>query len=712
MLLPYLNFVLAFQTIPVASWIFQPPLLTTRLVAGRKSNTFLTSSYPFRRVPRRDSSRTTTTLFVRKMTTTTEEREEDQTIFDDAPVWDPIQQIYVGGRVPDSTGNILEAVVGADGSLPIFGYGSLCWKPGGILADPAVKQSFGKAIGYRRCWCQKSTDHRGWPHFPGIVCTLLQDAEVATLLQKEPQSGISTPVSRTEGVLYTVPAHLVQACLDELDFREKGGYAREVIDVVLDDTGETVRAALYRGTVDNPAIWPRVLRDHVYAAAVLRVAVGPSGPNTEYLHNLFTFLQQHRGRGDGVEQSSSVEDTFDLTHRVDAMIGQQPFFLYGCGSNQHNQLLLHHYADYLRHGEEAHSLTEILLLANATDKAKEMPTAVYAGGGHSALMTDQNRLFLFGWNENEQCGKYSALTDEPCRAWEVPFAVQSCALGFGHSLFLDLAGKLFAMGDNAKGQVTGAGTGNDVAEPIIPTMLENTTVVTMAAGLFHSAAVTIHGSVIEWGGGKPDMTWTPRSRAIGVACGRKYTVAFLADGTIWSWGRDNKYGQLGRVTAEGAEISNMHEPTVLQIPWSPDELQILDIQTGWSHTVVMLEDIETKERILYGWGRNDKGQLGLGHTEHVFTPTRLTLKSTVQSFSCGSEFTFVVSGKGGLWACGWNEHGNLGYSHDMEYSESWRSIKHGRLVQPPCTNPDNDSVFHIAAGGSHVLVTLGADPQM
>ena len=44
------------------------------------------------------------------------------------------------------------------------------------------------------------------------------------------------------------------------------GYARDVIDVVEDETGRVVQALLYRGTPDNPAMWPRALRDLLFAA--------------------------------------------------------------------------------------------------------------------------------------------------------------------------------------------------------------------------------------------------------------------------------------------------------------------------------------------------------------------------------------------------------------------------------------------------------------
>ena len=39
-------------------------------------------------------------------------------------------------------------------------------------------------------------------------------------------------------LIYTVDSSLAEQCLAELDIREKGGYARDVVDVIEDDTGD------------------------------------------------------------------------------------------------------------------------------------------------------------------------------------------------------------------------------------------------------------------------------------------------------------------------------------------------------------------------------------------------------------------------------------------------------------------------------------------
>lgn len=149
------------------------------------------------------------------------------------PIWDPIQQIYIGGIVPQQQ-CVYEMIQANHGILRIFGYGSLCWNPGIIgqsaLADQRVTCTLGIVKGYRRVWAQKSTDHRGTPQFPGIVCTLLTDHEyyqqylsnsIIESNSKNHNQQQQQP-SMTEGLIYEVPIELVEECLQELDFREKG----------------------------------------------------------------------------------------------------------------------------------------------------------------------------------------------------------------------------------------------------------------------------------------------------------------------------------------------------------------------------------------------------------------------------------------------------------------------------------------------------------
>ena len=210
---------------------------------------------------------------------------------DKEPVWCEEKQIYIGG-VPENE-EVKQLIEENDGHLKIFGYGSLCWNPGSEGGLAKASQTLGRVKGYKRVWSQRSTDHRGTVDFPGLVCTLLTEEEYklaqrstvtdAKLLESEEASSNDDMDEKTgdsivtQGIIFDVPPDLVEETLEDLDFREKGGYARDVCTVVEEETQKTHRALLYRGTPDNPAFSSRALIDLPLSAAIMSVSVGPSG---------------------------------------------------------------------------------------------------------------------------------------------------------------------------------------------------------------------------------------------------------------------------------------------------------------------------------------------------------------------------------------------------------------------------------------------------
>lgn len=555
-------------------------------------------------------------------TTTTEEQEDNTALIDEnTPVWCPEQQIYVGGVVPGASDEDVEALLEENGgSLPVFGYGSLCWNPGTpdtALGHASVTSTLGYAQGYRRTWGQRSTDHRGTPDFPGVVCTLLQNTERQAILQQKSDTKNSNHDDEhpqmTEGMIYVVPPELARQCLAELDFREKGGYAREIIQVIPDptsssnndnvDNDNTVRALLYRGTPDNPAFWSRLVWDLPLAAAIMAVSVGPSGPNTVYLNQLDEFLKQQSQSHDSNSLATAMlqdDDTCSLANMTRYF--QQHVNLYffcACGSNQHGQLGYCRnsppQSDIQKDGDEdIPQVTEAVLgtpRSSSTplnENTVDPPQALYAGGGHSGLLTLGGQLYLWGWNEQGQCGTTTttnagnvdenappipmthAITLDPNN--NKALKVQKAALGFYHTLLLERdTGFVCAMGDNTWGQITGEDTAgksssssSSISTPTTPSCLKGVSCVDVAAGVFHSAVITQEGELVTFGcnkqgqslgsnndGDNPQTiatgTWKPTdgSRLVKVACGRQSTVVVDDQGRIWTFG-DNKYGQLGR----------------------------------------------------------------------------------------------------------------------------------------------------------------------
>jgi len=690
-------------------------------------------------------------------------------------VWCPEQQIYIGGVVPGATNEDVQALLASNhGALRVFGYGSLCWKPGDpndtALGHESVTAHSGYAKGYRRAWAQRSTDHRGNPRFPGIVCTLLTQTEVDVILNRKNNTNDETSSNsyecHTEGMIYIVPPELAQMCLEELDFREKGGYAREIITVVQHDSQNNksvpkeVQALLYRGTPDNPAFWPRLLWDLPLAAAVMSVAVGPSGPNDIYLNQLNEFLlkeqqQQHE------PNLTKDDDTCTLANMTKLL--QQPhlstYFFYGAGSNQHGQIRMlgpgnsrnvHDLEDYT-------TLTESVLCCRTNKDTKDRPDRpkhLYAGGGHSGLLTENGQLYLWGWNEDGQCGRDSTRSahaeDAPLPILEpLPnIRVEKAALGFTHTLVIEHdTGKLFVFGNDSY-----SGTGPQQSTPRTPDCCRDDTYRVVAAGLFHSAAITLSGELVTFGSSKfgqslQDGTavasgrWIPPdgSKLVNVVCGRHHTAAVDEKGRIWTFG-ENKYGQLGRCIQQrrnengaGSKPKEEKAPSHDHIPDLVDGIlgkgydgatKCVGLKSGWSHMIARVTDSgdllnEQSASQIYGWGRSDKGQLAT-QEKCIPVPTPLGgLPSTTQTkdIYCGSESTYLIARDNeadSIYCCGWNEHRNLAVSlppaEDDIFDWSFAIKDINKLASPPTCSKSEETEeersFFMAAGGAHFLAIL------
>lgn len=671
--------------------------------------------------------------------------------------WCPDTQTFKGGVVPDHSDETLtiDELLSCNGDkLKIFGYGSLCWHPGadGVLSLANIEQDEhdhdattttassnnirpkrkvttapGRAIGYRRCWAQRSADHRGDTEFNGIVCTLLSDEEYAQLQSHNDAAGGEECQSMTEGLIYTVDKDLVQDCLAELDFREKGGYARDTIDVIEDDTGEKFKALLYRGTSENPAFWKRVLFDLPLAAAVMSVARGPSGPNDFYLLQLHSFLthaaHHSPAAAAALKDHSGDEVTEKLAHMCKMLqTDYMPFFLFGTGSNEHNQLLLN---SDVASVEERHELVEMLLVAPRSNGGMELlPKSLHAGGAHSALLTYTGELYLWGWNESGQLGRTSnTISDDKdllfsqnmVRPLET-IKVEHVSLGHNHTLLIEKeTGKIFCFGENGRGQVDGtSSTNTSTHTPTTPIDLAKDCFVDVSAGLFHSAAITKDGELVTWGCGRFGQSLTIPSNGstsnVGrwrpddgvplkqVSCGRRHTVILDGIGRVWTIG-DNKHGQLGRSNASRSAVPELVSG-ILGLPNSG----CVQIHSGWSHTIAVVKKEESNAIALFGWGRNDRGQLGYKSTEKFVDEPQLLEPNNgdidVSSISCGAESSLIVDANDQPRCCGWSEHGNLGFE-SSDCCFTWRPATGVKVVGPPTSRRNK---LLAASGGAHAII--------
>jgi cation transport regulator ChaC len=147
----------------------------------------------------------------------------------------------------------------------VFGYGSLIYK----VDFEFIESINGYIEGYARRFWQGSHDHRGTPEKPGRVLTLTP-----------------VPNARCFGRAFKVNHDV----FDHLDHREKNGYLREEIPLLLDD-GRQVLGLIYIANPDNAAYLGKASIDSI--ARQIAASHGPSGPNKDYVFELAAALRQH-----------------------------------------------------------------------------------------------------------------------------------------------------------------------------------------------------------------------------------------------------------------------------------------------------------------------------------------------------------------------------------------------------------------------------------
>ncbi|XP_043530298.1 probable E3 ubiquitin-protein ligase HERC3 isoform X3 [Chiloscyllium plagiosum] len=138
---------------------------------------------------------------------------------------------------------------------------------------------------------------------------------------------------------------------------------------------------------------------------------------------------------------------------------------------------------------------------------------------------------------------------------------------------------------------------------------------------------------------------------IQVACGNNHSLALSKNGQLFAWGQ-NTYGQLGH----GTKDVSQHSPqSVISLTGMP----VAQIAAGGDHSFTL-----SLSGTVFGWGRNNHGQLGLKDTEDRLEPNHVTLlkgKRTIY-IACGEEHTAVLTKVGLVYTFGAGSYGQLGHN--------------------------------------------------
>jgi alpha-tubulin suppressor-like RCC1 family protein len=243
--------------------------------------------------------------------------------------------------------------------------------------------------------------------------------------------------------------------------------------------------------------------------------------------------------------------------------------------------------------------------------------------------------------------------------------VAAMALGDFHTCALTTTGGAKCWGKNVDGELGDGLTDSRAVPGDVATLSSG--VAALAAGSYHTCALTTAGGVKCWGynfDGQlgdgsftsrltpvnvPGLTGAPNVVSTAIKGGERFTCALTSTGAVKCWG-NNGSGQLGNGrTSAGESFAS----TVLGL--SPGTQ---NIAAGAYHTCSL-----TAAGGVKCWGDNSSGQLGDNSTSSRSTPVGVTgLTSGVAALAGGLFHTCALTTAGGVKCWGNNGLGQLGDS--------------------------------------------------
>uniref|UniRef100_A0A3B4DTS3 X-linked retinitis pigmentosa GTPase regulator n=1 Tax=Pygocentrus nattereri TaxID=42514 RepID=A0A3B4DTS3_PYGNA len=329
----------------------------------------------------------------------------------------------------------------------------------------------------------------------------------------------------------------------------------------------------------------------------------------------------------------------------------------------------------------------------------DVPLKIACGDEHTALITENGKLFMFGSNNWGQLGlgTKASVNKPTCVKALKSEKVKLVACGRTHTLVYTSRGNLYAAGGNNEGQL-GLGDYEERASfQLVDFFTKRGPIKMLAAGSNMSAALMQDGKLYVWGDnsegqiglGKEAGAVIPQELSVGrrvawVSCGYYHSAIVTVDGALFTFG-ERDCGKLGLSTTQ---LPNHKVP---QHVGGISE-RVLQVACGGGHTVAFTENY------LYSFGLGQFGQLG--HGTFIFESCLPRVvehfrKGRVKHITCGENHTAVLTDSGLLYTFGDGRHGKLGLGEE-NFTNQFKPTLCPRFLKY--------NVESVTCGGCHMLV--------
>ncbi|XP_033864029.2 X-linked retinitis pigmentosa GTPase regulator-like isoform X1 [Acipenser ruthenus] len=331
---------------------------------------------------------------------------------------------------------------------------------------------------------------------------------------------------------------------------------------------------------------------------------------------------------------------------------------------------------------------------------------ISCGDEHTALVTDNGKLYMFGSNNwGQLClGTKNTVNKPTCVKALKSENVKLTACGRNHTIVYTAKGNIYTAGGNNEGQLGLGDTEERTSFHQVDFFTGQCKIKQLAAGSNISAALAEDGRLFMWGDnsegqiglGNESHVCVPHEVDVGkpvtwVSCGYYHSALVTADGELYTFG-ESDHGKLG---LPPEQLNNNRVPQLVQ----GISAQVTRVVCGGGHTVALTDDD------VYTFGLGQFGQLGHGtFTFESALPKAVEhfRKRKVSHIACGENHTAVITDNGLLYTFGDGRHGKLGLG-DENFTNQFKPTLCSRFLKY--------TVQSVSCGGCHMLVLAAPRPQ-
>lgn len=329
--------------------------------------------------------------------------------------------------------------------------------------------------------------------------------------------------------------------------------------------------------------------------------------------------------------------------------------------------------------------------------------AVAAGDTHSVALDSEGNVWVWGNNDKYQLGLGTTENSNiPVKLTTISGVKVISAAG-NYSLAVKTDGTLWSWGEACKANLNYGTSGIDgqtpgqmkygTPSPAVNYYYENIKSAAASrnfyAVLFADGTISRSGYFIDNVGARTYWTMLSNPGLMGVqaiSAGDDFLMALLEDGTVAVLG-DNSQGQFGngtRINPTPATAAAYKKVTGMD--------DVVAISAGGAHGLALKANGS-----VWGWGQNDKGQLGNGNMATQLLPVAATGVTGIEAIDAGRLYSIVLADDASAsikaYAFGANDQGQLGIGNTVSSTVAKRILFEGYVDSEAPSFPDWFTIY-------------------